>query len=482
MSKDRDFSLSGTALLGSSDNTMSPEEARFGARSPLTTLLLQSIGPLMYFVGNATHDALDLLIIAKALGQECLQIVGFSGVVRYLIRSVAVLFSQGAVARVSGLIGEQRIADAEQVITDLYRLTIIAMILVPVLFVFATKPMLVFMGCTDDIADRAFHYLIPILCASPFTGIYQMGCGFLQSEGRSITNGFLQLAAFVLNCGVFAPILLFWVKVDLNLAGLAFALSQFIPGVILMVLIFAGKFNLKPRWELWKKKFIIETWRAVLMAAPFLLSVIAGAIPPLLLMNYMMKAAAEIGVAGPVAAVFSVFLKIQTFTVSFSYGINQGFLAAGCYAYAKKDWKRVFALLSWDVFVGLLILGIFTPIMIAKPEWAASIWIMSGDEMEYAKKMLPIPFYVNLLNALNDATVSFLLISKYSYTAMAPSIMRGITYIVGAVALYYTGKQDPVRMMWSLVINDVSIFVLDVGIFIVPFKKLLTWHRKGEEV
>ena len=89
---------------------------------------------------------------------------------------------------------------------------------------------------------------------------------------------------------------------------------------------------------------------------------------------------------------------------------------------------------------------------------------------------------VNLLNALNDATVSFLLISKYSYTAMAPSIMRGITYIVGAVALYYTGKQDPVRMMWSLVINDVSIFVLDVGIFIVPFKKLLTWHRKGEEV
>ena len=477
----KDTSLSGVALLGPHDDGMSPEEARFGARKPLPTLLLQSIGPWMYFVGNATHDALDLFLIAKALGQECLQIVGFSSLVRYLIRSFAVLFSQGAVARISGLIGEQRTSEAEQVVADLYRLTIVTMIVVPVIFVFATKPMLVFMGCTDPIADRAFSYLIPILCAAPFTGVYQMGCGFLQSEGRSIANGLLQLSAFILNCGVFAPILLFWVKVDLDLAGLAFALSQLIPGIVLMFLIFGGKFNLKPKWSQWKNKFTVETRRAVVLASPFLLSVLAGALPPMLLMNFMMKAAAEIGASGPVASAFSVFLKIQTFANSFSFGINQGFLAAGSYAYAKEERQRVFVLLAWDVFLGLLILGAYMPLMIIKPEWVCSIWITSADEMAYAKKMVAIPFYVNILNALNDATVSFLLIARFAYTAMTPSLLRGVTYIIGAVALYYTNKTDPVRMMWSFGINDLTIFVLDVCILIVPFKKLYTEDKLSDD-
>jgi Na+-driven multidrug efflux pump len=470
----------GNPLLGQSDtpSRLSPEETRFASETPLRTLLMQSIGPLIYFVGNATHDAVDLLLISRALGQECLQIVGFSSLVRYLLRSFAVFFSQGGIARVTGLIGEHRKEEAEQLLVDLFRLMLIVMVLAPILFVFIAKPMLVFMGSTPELADRSFHYLIPIMCAAPFTGIYQLGCGCLLSEGRSILNGLMQLFAFVTNCGLFAPLLLFVAHVDLNLIGLAFASSQIIPGITLFILIFKGKFNLKPTWAMWKKKFSKETPIALKLAAPFVLNVIAGALPPLLLMNFMMDAAARLDISQPVASSFSVFLKIQVFTWAFSIGINQGLLSSGSYAWGAQRFQRLLTLflLAFGISVGIEL--VLTPIMITRPEWIAAIWITQDDEMVYAKKMLPIPFYANWLNAFNDATTNLLLTMKYAYTAMAPSLTRGAVYMIGAAILRATNKDDPVRMMWSFCINDFVVTALDIVLLIFPLRRLFAERRE----
>jgi Na+-driven multidrug efflux pump len=451
---------------------MTPAAACFGSRPPLATLLLQSIGPLIYFVGNATHDAVDLLLISRALGSECLQIVGFSSLIRYLVRSFAVFFAQAAIARIPGLIGEQRTSDAEHHIVDLFRITITVMCLVPVLFVFVLKPMLQFMGCTPELAEGAFHYLIPILCAAPMTGICQMACGCLLSEGRSILNGAMQLFAFVMNCGVFAPLLLFVAKVQLNLIGLAFATSQVIPGVVLFVLIFKGKFNLKPTWGMWKAGFSPETPAALRMATPFVLNVIAGALPPLFLMHFMMGAASRAGTTGPVALSFSVFLKIQTFTWAFSIGINQGLLASGSFAWGAGQPQRLRQLFFFALALSVAIELVMTPVMICRPEWAASIWISDDAEMAYARRMLAIPFYANWLNAFNDATTSLLLTMKYAYTAIAPSLTRGAVYIIGAIVLWAPNKSDPVRMMWSFCINDFAVTALDAVLLIVPLRAI----------
>ena len=476
-------SLSGAPLLQviSESQNISPEELRFSSKKPFQTLLIQSIGPLLYNVGNAIHDAVDMLIISLALGEHALQIVGFSSLIRFLLRSFAVFFCQGAVARIPALIAEHRQSEAAQVITDLYRLTLVSMVIMPVIFVFISKPMLKFMGCTDEIAEDCFDYLIPIICISPLTGIYQMGCGFLQSEGRSILNTLMQLSAFVLNCGLFAPLLFFVAKVKVNLAGLPFALSQIIPGIVLLILIFNGKFNLKPKWRYWGQKFSKETWTALKLALPFVLNIIAGAFPPMLLMNFMMKAAAVIGKSGPVADGYSVFLKIQTLVNSFSQGFSQGMVASGSYANGAKKQRRMLEIFGWTVSLSSIILLIFTPIMIAKPEWMGSIWISEKEELDYAKDMLRIPFYSNFLNALNDAVTSLLLSASFAYTAMTPSLSRGVLYIVGSLILYYTNDSDPVRMMYEYVFNDVVILLIDCIIIIYPLKIMIKEMRRNEE-
>ncbi|OHS99331.1 hypothetical protein TRFO_34236 [Tritrichomonas foetus] len=475
-------SLSDQALLKHlNDETQStPEELRFSSQNPLRTLFVQSFGPLLYNVGNAVHDALDMYIISKALGERCLQIVGFSSIIRFLLRSFAVYFSQGAVSRVPSLIGERRQAEASQVITDLYRLTLIAMIFMPVVFVFISKPMLVFMGCTQEIAEECLSYLIPIICVSPFTGIYQMSCGFLQSEGRSVLNGMMQLSAFVINCGIFAPILLFWAKVQLNLAGLAFALSQIVPSVVLLILIFNGKFNLKPSWRQWSHKFSPETLVSLKLATSFILTILAGAFPPMVMMNFMMKAAAEVGTSSAVANGFSVFLKIQTLVNSFSQGFSQGMLASGSYANGAKKQRRMFLLFGWTILVTSLILLIFTPLMIFKPEWIASFWMSNNEELDYTKLMFKIPFFTNFLNSINDTVISLLLSATFAYSAMAPSLVRGAFYIIGACILYYTDKTNPRRMMYVYVINDLVVLFVDAIILIHPLKVMIGHMRKNE--
>jgi hypothetical protein len=103
----------------------------------------------------------------------------------------------------------------------------------------------------------------------------------------------------------------------------------------------------------------------------------------------------------------------------------------------------------------------------------ASIWITDEAEMEMAKKMLRIPFYLNFLNAINDCVTSFVLTMKFAYTAMVPSLARGITFIVGSLGLYYTRRRDPVRMMWSFCINDLVVLVFDLLISVAPLRGLL---------
>ncbi|KAH0795530.1 MatE family protein [Histomonas meleagridis] len=437
--------------------------------------MIQSIGPLMYNIGNALHDVVDLLILTKAFGQDYIQIPTFSSIVRFLIRCFSVYFSNAASAKIPSLIGARRHKEAEQVITDLFRLTLIFLIIIPILFLFISKPLLKFMGCSDSIADKSFQYLLPVIICGPFTGFYQMGCGFLQSEGLSITNGAMQLFAFILNCCFFSPILFFLIKVDSSFSGLPFALSQVVPSIVLFILIYRGKFSLKPTLRSWRNGFSKETFDALKLSSPFILNVLAGTIPPILLMNYLMKAANAIGVPAEAASGFSLFLKIQTFVNSFSLGINQALLTTGRYSYGSNNLRRLLKLFVSSILVSLTIVLAFMPPLYAKTDKIVSIWI--SDEMpqsyhEYAIKMLRIPFYTNFVYAVNDAITSLVLSANFPVLGMIPSIVRAIVLLASSLLLYYTNQKDPVRMMFTFCISDGAVLLTDLLILIKPMMKI----------
>ena len=70
--------------------SVSREQERYDQGNAFISLIKLSFGPLIYQFGIALHDALDLFLITKALGESSLQVVGFSTMMRYLGMSVKI--------------------------------------------------------------------------------------------------------------------------------------------------------------------------------------------------------------------------------------------------------------------------------------------------------------------------------------------------------------------------------------------------------
>lgn len=464
--------------LNSAEKT--EEQKRFESKNIALTLLRMSVGPLMFNSGISFHDAVDMMLISKALGDDAVGIVGFSSLIRYLSVCVTIFFAQSTIAKIAGLIGAGRKEEAGQVITDLFRISFITMIGVSTMFYFVAIPMLSFMGCTPQMAESGRQYITPILIGMPFTALFQLSCGFIQSQGRSILCGILQFAAFALNCGFISPILLFVVKVPIKYAGVSFALSQSIPGIILTILIFSGKFNIRPGWSLFFKKVAKETLNALLLGTPFILNILAGALPPMVLLHYMMKAAVTSGLADKIPNAFSVFLKLQSAVNSVSIGINQGLMTTGSYARGSGNYARLIQLFIRAVIITECYHLCWVPLMQIRGDWVASIWMSEKDQLAFAKIFLRMPFYTNWLIPLNDSSVNFLLASGRPIIAMIPSLLRGTVVLIATFVFYYTGKNKPMRMMYAYNSQDVIVIILDIFLVAYNLVQLRRLSKRDE--
>jgi Na+-driven multidrug efflux pump len=379
---------------------------------------------------------------------------------------------------VSGLIGERKIAEAELVVTDLFRLGIITMIFVAGAFWFAAKPLLIFLGCADNLADDGRAYLTPILIAMPLITTFQLACGFLQSEGRSVLCGAMQFVGFALNCGLLAPFMLKVLHVGLRLAGVSFAVSQACVGIGLTIAIYLGKFNLKPKLRDWIGPFHKSSFHAMLLALPFLVNVLASSLPPMMVLKLLMSAAEREGVSHLVGVVFPVFIKLNSAINSVSIGLCQGFLGAGSYAFSSGNGRRHLELMRAVCVLGFCYHLLFMPIMIFKPQWLARIWLSKKDELDWARKLLRVPYFTNTLIPLNFAMVNFLLSTKSPMISLLLTLIRGGLFIGYSYLCYNLLGKSSEHMMYAYNMDDVTLFILGLIAMIGPFKKVLKMVSK----
>ena len=462
------------------EKVLTAEQVRFEKYDPVRTVLMMTVGPFIYQFGIAIHDAIDLLEISKAYGEREMTIVGFASTARYICMSFAIFFSISCISKISSMIGEGKYQDAGQVVADIYRICFGTMIIVPIIFYFITPYILILMGCSEDMAWDSQPYILPILCCMPFISFFQLSCGILESQGRSIFDGCLQICAFVLNCGIFSPIFLFGFKVPFSCAGLGFALSQAIPGIVMSALLFSGKFQSFAHWDNLLKMPIKESLQALKLGAPFIINCIMGTFPPVLMINYMMSAAGAQGIAGKVGSVYSVFLKLQPIVNSFSIALAQGFLASGSYAHGAGKDVRVVKLYVSALVMALILQIIFIPILTIKPSIVTKIWLDEQESIDYSNEFVKSPFYTNWNHAVNEVSTGLLQCLHYGWIAMIPSLLRGVFYLAYAPAFYYTNKEDAVNMLHVYNADDMSIVVVDVLLVIYPLYKIYKSYKQAK--
>jgi Na+-driven multidrug efflux pump len=405
----------------------------------------------------------DLLLISIAYkdNPEALAIVGFAALVRFLCLTIAIYFSQACITKISGLMGAKKLDQAEQVVADLFRFAFLSMCVFTVAFRFISYPLLIFMGLSHENAVLGTEYLYPILIAMPFIASFQLACGFLQSEGRSLLCGLMQFIGFALNCGCLAPIMLFWVKVPVQYAGVSFALAQSLVGIGLVIAIFCGRFGLKPKVRQLVRPFLKDSFHALLLALPFLINVLAATLPPMLLLTEMMAAARSHHppMDQEVGPVFSVFIKLNSAINSISIGMCQGFLGAGSYAHGAENHRRHLQLFGFCILITWLYHLALMPIMVFKTRWPCSIWL-TGAQLNLSEKMIKIAYYTNTLIPLNFGWVNFLLTMRKPIIPLILTLIRGSLYVAYTFILYETKKNDPVRMMFAYNMDDVTLFLL----------------------
>jgi Na+-driven multidrug efflux pump len=226
------------------------ERERFKKMSPLPTFIIPSVGSILMQVGSALHDSIDFLLISRADGSYGVGVVGLASLIRFVCEGISFFFAFAAIIKLPMLIGEGRQIEARQFIVDLYRVGIGLSIPFAIIAYFLSEPMLRYMGCPDFMLPDSMTYITPIAWTIPLFVILQLSMGVIQGEGRAVLCGILQISVVAFNCAVVSPIVFFGVKAPLTWSGFPNVISHGIPGIILMILIFAGKFSLKPKLAL----------------------------------------------------------------------------------------------------------------------------------------------------------------------------------------------------------------------------------------
>lgn len=468
--------------------SLEEERRRFSRLKPLPTLLILSIGPLLTSVGTALHDSCDLLVISEAYGSYGVSVAGLSSLLRFFCVGISLFFGTAATIKISTLIGQNRQQEAKQVIADLFRIAIIVSIPMAVVIYFIAEPVLKYMNCPEFIRKDSISYILPIIITLPTTVMLQLSMGVIQGEGRSILCGIFQLGVFILNCCVFAPIIEIAAKAPIKWSGVPYTLAHGIPGIILMVLIFQKVFSIKPTWSMWAKPFGHEIWDALKNASSFLIFLLANTFPPMLLMHYLLGAASSIGQLENVNNSFNVLMKVQAFVNSFSTGIAQGFMTSGSYCHGAREINRWVKLLLWALIISFVVQVIFIPIIVPKPWIVAKIWLNTPEEQYYSNLIIRIPFYTNFLFCVNEVANACCMSVGKGWAPYVPAVVKGVLTIVASIGLYYTGKSDPVRIVYVYNILDGATFIIDVVflfIIIIPYirrERMINEKEGGSEL
>ena len=104
-----------------------------------------------------------------------------------------------------------------------------------------------------------------------------------------------------------------YLKTDIWGASLATVISQGIVGLVLVILIFMGKYTIKPKMIMFCRKFSPESWASLKIGFASLVSNFTVSLPEILLQKFLNMAATAVGEYETVIKVWGVIEKLYQF-------------------------------------------------------------------------------------------------------------------------------------------------------------------------
>lgn len=446
------------------------ENERFTKHSPLVTLLIFSIGPLSN-VASIIFETISMYFITKRYSSikdsYAIEILGFSGQYQNFLTVTGTFFGQCFITRMGTLIGRGQREIATHFTSDILKMTGLSTLVYDVIMFFVLKPMLKFVGTPDYMIEPAWKYNFFLMCFSLFTNLVSTEQSFILSIGRPILAAIVCISSKVLHSLILDPLFLFAFKVPTMLMKLSKVISEIIFSIALFIVIFRGKFSLKPTIKLlFSCKFSKESFKSLLYPIPFTFAFITSLFPPMIILKALTDSAEQTGESKAIGAVFAVFSQLYGLNSAIPSMLTTSFMTTGTHAYSSGNIKRLKHLLYWALSIALTISVIFSFALVVFKKQIASIFIHDIDEIEIASRMLPIPFYTSFLSGFVTIAMALLMIVGKPILVLIPTVLSPVNLIVACMILKKIFKNDYVKLMFSYNICDIISFLIYAGMFV----------------
>lgn len=450
------------------------EIKRLAGRPPLVTILILMIGPLCSQITSTLYGIINTIWISKYIGEVGMSAVATDIAWELIARSFGLFLSIAASSQISALFGQKKFEECEQVACDLYRTAFICGMIVPAILIPINKPFSRWFKATPETVDLAFDYILPQVAGNVFTCIFYTNVGFLQAEGRTLLVGCIDIVALGIGMGILNPLFLGTFKTGIAGPSYSTIIADGVPGIILTILYFSGKFGVKPKLKGLLKPFNKSTFQALLTGSSQLISQISTSIPGIILRRLIGLSLENPTDYDLAMAAFNVVCRYTGVAAAVVLALCTGFLPAASYAYAAKLYHRYVRLsihLNWVDFMWCLIVmifGMWLPVQIGK---------LFGSDEDYLR------WCIKELPAANWGT--FIFFARFTIQTMLQSQQRGkramiisfisnfVVSIASVYLLYYLYPAKTERLLWSFSISSVVGFVLGTALLIKPFYRII---------
>ncbi|EAY22734.1 hypothetical protein TVAG_476630 [Trichomonas vaginalis G3] len=394
-------------------------------------------------------------------------------------RAFGMFLSIAASTQISSLYGKKLFDDAQQVVCDLYRLCFVSGCIVPAILIPVTKPYARWCLATEETSEMALKYIIPQAAGNVFTCIFYTNVGILQAEGRTLLVGIIDVIALGVGMGVLNPLFMGKLKMGIIGPSISTVIADAVPGIILTILFFCGKFGTKPKLSGLIKPFSKHTYQAIVVGSSQFISQLSNAVPAIFMRRVMGKSLIDKSKYDVMMSGMNVAYRYTSLITAINLALCAGFLAPGAYAYAAQKYKRYIALtihLNWIGFVWCIISEIIV-IALAKP---LSKLFGNGEAF--------LDWAVKELKAANWAT--FVMFIKYTLISMLQSQQRGkramivslssnfLAFLASIYIIDAVHPHQPEKIMWCFWITSVVGLVLGSILIFKPFYQII---KKSKE-
>jgi Na+-driven multidrug efflux pump len=202
-------------------------------------------------------------------------------------------------------------------------------------------------------------------------------------------------------------------------------------------------------------------------------------IPAVFMQKYMAMAAEFVGEFEDIMAIWNVLLRLNQFSICVVLAFNTAFIPAASYAFGRGQYRRILYLLLHLVWITFLWAGICECVMCLIPRQLGQIWSRKENFLKWVEKLLRPGFYGIVLAPAPYISIAFLnSVNEPCFSAVLSVLTNLIPLPVFSTIMYFTGKEDPVRIVWAYLMRDGFSFVMSLVIAARPLWRIVKEARK----